>query len=1251
MALFSFPMPLFSPPAPSTTAAKAVQEASQETKYTSLIDEEEQPAKKTCASAAKKTTKTKKEKKTSADHDAEDKAAKAVAKKNMTLTSKILNKSGAGVAPLPRLTSTGIQIPSTTPCIISDCARHPDPDSGDNEDLQIDTNSKDDLNSGDEEELAAVKDKGKGKARDLHNLGAESDKDLDADADVGDKENDNKDVDEEAAGAAEGEVAGVGDGSDDDEGDVTIMDVDVNITPRKPAKHDASQSPLTDKHTGKAQCCNVSHSSAASSAASLPAPSHSPSPSDNLQELQGALRTTGGFTPNMADFVPVDDVLPIETHGKGKVVMHTTLGMTDKPHSVTMAHFPTLASILKILTRKFLTVTESAISVLDVDGKWEVAGPFALVLEDDMDVTWNNDFKLFMLLKPLPAASTLAFPTFPPSLISTRFGSSVAHSGSSIVPSSIAPSASISSVGVATAGALPPAPDYICAAYSTKQHLILYTILLEVPVSLVPNTKPNDGDIILAYEHWKAASTAQERLKAKYDAHDPKFPPLPPFPNIENTHAIYMNPSSFSNYNPLFLAAIEHPDILTYLEGDAGVGLAIYKKLWGAVKPGKATLGQLTKQINTEQKKEEKRSAKKKAGPSKSNFCLQTYMMLLVVWFLLGLVPCVAEAPKQDPFPNMLFTEFAQSIQDNFGPKIKLSTVLMLLMTLVSNTDLLNLHGQQQASQQQESTSWMAALVCTVKAKLSDSGFISLFTTDDLRTSRSEQQQITLAGKKLSQFSRSLSLASHSSIGNFKSKLRPISMTSIQPIILITPIVMACPTLDCNNHSLTQDLQEHDISHVTLLKGSQCLEKVPILAGRCSSCNSLYWADHEQFTQNNGDDLCLYLNNAKYLKVGKSVWVDHTVSEAIVNANYSFHASTAVITEFWNFSFVKPNGGTFKLGRRQVWKAFVEESIQQMGKFNKHQIVFEDNLSINALVAAAYIELGDNGVIHSAEGHSCDECCHAFKDVADVIPRQPNDPAAVVGYDENHAVPDYAGEPVDPNAMEVDNQPAAVVQPTGPVTLGVFCKKHAERIKNKCHMKGCGKVKVGDTKACQDHQEQWAIFHRRYANTLLLGVQWILRRAQEERQEWLPHAAKTEELEHDNLEEQEVEETICAPCGVVFAWRKFAKSEGVAKILQFLENVYPDPVSHPSYIAIDKGCALLKHIVRQGHWPAWEPTTRIIVDSYHYINHQVTDHLCWTWCNPAPLNGDAPNLVVVANDKQDNPYYKRAFNTQSVILV
>ena len=34
------------------------------------------------------------------------------------------------------------------------------------------------------------------------------------------------------------------------------------------------------------------------------------------------------------------------------------------------------------------------------------------------------------------------------------------------------------------------------------------------------------------------------------------------------------------------------------------------------------------------------------------------------------------------------------------------------------------------------------------------------------------------------------------------------------------------------------------------------------------------------------------------------------------------------------------------------------------------------------------------------------------------------------------------------------------------------------------------------------------------------------------------------------------------------------------------------------------------------------------------------------WCNPAPLNGSAPNLVVTENDKNGIPRLKRTFNSQ-----
>ena len=41
------------------------------------------------------------------------------------------------------------------------------------------------------------------------------------------------------------------------------------------------------------------------------------------------------------------------------------------------------------------------------------------------------------------------------------------------------------------------------------------------------------------------------------------------------------------------------------------------------------------------------------------------------------------------------------------------------------------------------------------------------------------------------------------------------------------------------------------------------------------------------------------------------------------------------------------------------------------------------------------------------------------------------------------------------------------------------------------------------------------------------------------------------------------------------------------------------------------------------------------------------DYLCHKWCDPAPLDGSAPNLVITETDSQDHVFYKRAFNTQA----
>ena len=125
-------------------------------------------------------------------------------------------------------------------------------------------------------------------------------------------------------------------------------------------------------------------------------------------------------------------------------------------------------------------------------------------------------------------------------------------------------------------------------------------------------------------------------------------------------------------------------------------------------------------------------------------------------------------------------------------------------------------------------------------------------------------------------------------------------------------------------------------------------------------------------------------------------------------------------------------------------------------------------------------------------------------------------------------------------------------------------------------------------------------------------------------------------------------ETICAPCGVVIAWAKFTNAESPTNILNFLEHVYPTEESRPAYICIDKACLVLRTSVVNGTWDSrWKNTSRFIVDSYHYVNHRATDHLCRKWCNPAPLDGSHPNLVIVETDERGRHYFKRAFNTQA----
>ena len=219
-----------------------------------------------------------------------------------------------------------------------------------------------------------------------------------------------------------------------------------------------------------------------------------------------------------------------------------------------------------------------------------------------------------------------------------------------------------------------------------------------------------------------------------------------------------------------------------------------------------------------------------------------------------------------------------------------------------------------------------------------------------------------------------------------------------------------------------------------------------------------------------------------------------------------------------------------------------------------------------------------------------------------------------------------------------------------------FCATHVTQFGNQCRVVGCRNTKVQGTQACSQHQQEWSQHRQARSKSTLAGVRRMLNRPNENLawNQSIDRAVQPHDEEQPDIQRKNYfspaqfycVETICAPCGVVIAWTKFAKSESPTKILKFLKDTYPQKNTRPDYICIDKACVVLRTSLTNGSWMDWRDTSRFIVDSYHYTNHRVEDFMCRKYCNPAPLDGSAPNLVIEAETDKGVKYLKRAFNTQ-----
>src|ERR1700674_3464757 len=397
---------------------------------------------------------------------------------------------------------------------------------------------------------------------------------------------------------------------------------------------------------------------------------------------------------------------------------------------------------------------------------------------------------------------------------------------------------------------------------------------------------------------------------------------------------------------------------------------------------------------------------------------LQTLQNLLPVpWsfvLLVGLLPVVSAAPSDDPFSGITFKAFSEFVEQHFSSRISLTTVLVVLFTLTDNSDVLNLHARQQHPPPDEClqmiSGWLKALARALDEKLGQDTGQLFQTTANLNN----DQRNSAIAIKLNSLYKLLDLSPYDNEGVFHQSRYKQVRKEIEPAYVISPTSIQCQTQSCNGRSFHTNTRDRDTPRVTLIKGSKIYEEVHVLSGKCPQCKTIYYADHETsapIDTDGGDDggTKVYLNNAKYLKVGRSVWVDHVFSGGVINGIYHFHASSSAFAEFWNNTFwSSQTTQSRKISRRQVWHTFVQESMRMVAKSSGVTLEMENDIPIAQVTKNAFIQLGDNGVIKCARNHSCSQCTHEYKKTADRITG--DDPAAVLGVDENHQVPALVGE-------------------------------------------------------------------------------------------------------------------------------------------------------------------------------------------------------------------------------------------------
>ncbi|BGP32647.1 hypothetical protein JCM10296v2_004428 [Rhodotorula toruloides] len=404
----------------------------------------------------------------------------------------------------------------------------------------------------------------------------------------------------------------------------------------------------------------------------------------------------------------------------------------------------------------------------------------------------------------------------------------------------------------------------------------------------------------------------------------------------------------------------------------------------------------------------------------------------------------------------------------------------------------------------------------------------------------------------------------------------------------------------------------------------------------------------------------------------------------------------------------RPRSPSFRLIPHHVWRAFVIYSCLLASGASSRPFTSSPRPSTADLVALANSTLFGSGMsnVHDSSPHHCSTCSKPrrrwlggpateterekgvlwagtsrgteIEQDAIKLPGPPVQLAVCDGTEIGHLL---CAAPDCPNSPELHRR------------SGRFCSIHVQ-LHEVCGVVGCGRTRSDDgdehpSEACDapEHQELWLRFLRGREQVKARG--WRGRQgAKKVKKEATDNLVtlKLEASEEDGEDADGVRtsrkvstmwtfrrsktlQTLVAACGAPLAWATFADGETPASVIDFLSTVHaqwsPDVASpstrstFPSYIAYDRSCDVLRSLLREpasgdSPLPPFLRTSRLVVTAFHKQSHPHGDAFCDEFCDPTPLDGRAPDLVVpykpVGGSSKRGPQlrtFERAFNTSA----